>query len=56
MNKTFKGYTPAPPVPKPPRSAAAEGVDMHVPNMKFSAQGSLQHKRAHMHKDKAKLK
>lgn len=56
MSNTFKGYAPAPCAPKQPRSAAAAGVDNRVPVMKASAQGSLQHKRAHMHKDKARLK
>lgn len=53
---TFKGYKPAPPTQKTQRSAAASGVDMHVPNMKASAQGSLQHKRDMMRKDKARVK
>lgn len=56
MGKSLNGYAPAPCAQKPPKSAASAGVDMHVPNMKASAQGSLQHKRDMMRKDKAKFK
>lgn len=56
MNKLFNNLTLAPIPVKAPRSAAAIGVDSRVPVVKASARGSLQHKRAHMHRDKARLK
>lgn len=56
MKNTINGYAAAPPVNKPPVPATAQGINTFVPSMKASAQGSLQHKRAHMHKDKARNK
>lgn len=56
MNKPFNNLTRAPIPVKAPYPAHGGLVKSNVPVMKASAQGSLQHKRAHMHKDKARNK
>lgn len=67
MSEAFKGRAVAPPVEKRSNLVFASGMNQSVPsvpasamhytpNAKQSHQGSLQHKRAHMHRDKARLK